>query len=154
MTHLWRLPHYNEVAILTLGRSFRALLAPMLKTLIRDRLSSKGDVDLILKEYHHDDMLPNSQHKFSLDCCNDFRLFLKIVSENKIDCFSNREADLCFQLRKYGNHFAHDNEFEPHFVFQVLFLTRELLKEIGKRNNIDQYITMLGNIKQFLRSNF
>ena len=154
MTHLWRLPHYNEVANLTLGRSFHALLCPMLKALIRDRLSSKGDVDLILKEYHHDDMPPNSQHKFSLDCCNDSRLFLKIVSENKIDCFSYGEEAFCFQLRKYGNNFAHDTEFEPHFVFQVLSLIRDLLHEIERRNVIDQYLRMFANIEHFLTSNF
>ena len=154
MADLWKLAHYNEVAILTLGRAYKALLLPMLKDIIRSRLSSKGDVDLILKEKHHDDMLPNSQHKFSLGGCNDFRLVLKFVSQNKIDCFSDKEADLCFELREYGNKFAHETEFERSFVSQVLFLTRELLYEIGKRNHIDECLRMLEDIEDFLKSNF
>ena len=154
MADLWKLAHYNEVAILTLGRAYKALLLPMLKDIIRSRLSSEGDVDQILKEKHHDDIPPNSQHKFSLGECNDFRLVLKFVCQKKIDCFSDKEADLCFELREYGNKFAHETEFERPFVSKVLFLTRGLLYEIKKRNHIDECFRMLEDIEDFLESNF
>ena len=161
MAHLWRLPHYNEVlliiswltfifckkkrvpslwslqvAFLTLGRTFNALLLPVLKNLIRGRLSSNL-----------------SLQKSSLDCCNDFRHVLKIVSQNKFDCFSDREARLCSQLRRHGNIFAHNTKFEHSFVSRVLSLTRDLLNEINKRNDVDQWLRMLLDIVHFFRSN-
>ena len=165
MMHLWKLPHYEEVSILAVRRCFHVLLLPMLKNIIQDRLSSKGDVDLMLKENYHDDiknfydsyyddMLLSTQHRFSLDSCKP-RLVLKMVSKNKIGCFSPRETELCLQLGKYEYSFDVEWNFsvELSFVLQVLVLTRVLLKEIGKRNNVEQYLAMLGNIEHFLRSN-
>ena len=133
-TTLWRLPGYNEIPILILGRTFKALLLPILKDLIRGRFRSSGypSISSIIKEKHFEDMMPNSQHKFCFDEYNDFRFMLKVVSRNQINCFTEKEAALSEQLRKYGNQFAHDAEFEPRFVFNVLELTRELLIEVNK----------------------
>ena len=73
---------------------------------------------------------------------------LKIVSQNKINYFTWREAILSEELRKFGNQFYHDSEVNPSLV---LDLTRKLLIEIKKNDeneiNLDKYFDLLKNIE-------
>ena len=149
---------YDTNANSMLDRTFKGLLLPMLKDLIRGRVTSSGYpcVTTIIKDkFYHDIVPPYKRIRFQFDHMNDFRLALKIVSRNKIrdenniSCFSAEEAYLCNKLRSYGNTFVHNAELPPGFVDEVLMSTQELLFILKTDNNVDfkKYNLMLEEIK-------
>ena len=145
--NLLKLPGYNDISNILLDRIFKAVLLPMLKELIQERVSSFGFrcTDTILKQHHHDDILPRYiRPKFKFDKMQDFRFAMKIVSDNNIGCFSEKEVELCDKLRKMGNHFVHTSEISTDFVIQVMTLTEKLLSFINTTTDID--ITNYSNL--------
>ena len=155
-----KMPSYNIIydsnANSMLDRTFKGLLLPMLKDLIRGRVMSSGVpcVSTIIKDKFYQEIY-YSRLRFQFDHMNDFRLALKIVSwnkirdENNISCFSAEEAYLCNKLRSYGNTFVHNAELPPGFVDEVLMSTQELLFILKTDNNVDfkKYNLMFEEIK-------
>ena len=142
---------------LILDTAFKGILLPMLKDLIRGRVRSSGYpcVSTIIKRQFHDDIFPiESRPKFDFDRMEDFRLALRIVSQNKIDnCFDVKEAYLCNELRKWGNIYVHRCIFSDDFVSNVLMTTKAMLKIVRTDLDIIEYCKTLEKIEQKLKLN-
>ena len=153
---------YNERDQFILGRTFKGLILPMLKDLIRGRVMSSGypSVSAIIRNEYYHDIDYNSRPNFKFDQMYDFRLALRIISENKLrdrnknSCFSATEAILCNKLRVYGNKFVHSVAWPPGFLSDVLMTTHELLSILKTDKNINfrKYKQILEDIKIMVSS--
>ena len=155
--NLLKLPGYNDISNIILDRIFKAVLLPILKDLIQERMRSSGIscIDTILKEHHYKDIVPAySWHTFKIDKMNDFRFALKIVAFNKIGCFTEKEVELCDKLRKSGNIFVHTSEISSEFVTEVLALTKNLLSTISIKTDLTNYDHLLKDIEHLVETKF